>query len=84
MIIQHWVLLCGGLRSPLKSLHKAAKIVANHALHLACAFASGGVQLLMEALAIIRRCLAVGCRIYKRRNQPSMYQLLLAITDESS
>ena len=83
MIIQHWVLLCGGLCSPLRSLHKAAKTVANHALHLACAFASGCVQTLVEALTIIRRCLAVGCRIYQRRNEPSMYQLLLAITDES-
>ena len=83
MIIQHWILLCGCWCYPNRSLQKAAKTVASHALHLATAFASGEVQRLVFALTTIGRCLAVGCRIYKRKNDPTTYQLLLAITGES-
>lgn len=82
MIIQHWILLCGCWRYPNRSLAKAAKTVASHGLHLASAFASGQVQRLVDALTTIGRCLAAGCRIYKRKTDPSTYQLLLAITDE--
>jgi len=82
-IIRHWILLCGCWCYPNRSLSKAAKTVASHALHLASAFASGEVQWLVFALTTIGRCLAKGCRIYKRKKEPSTYQLLLAITDES-
>lgn len=82
MILQHWILLCGCWCYPNRSLTKASKTVVKHALHLASAFASGEVQRLVCALTTIGRCLAVGCRIYKRKIDPSTYQLLLAITDE--
>jgi hypothetical protein len=82
MIIQHWILLCGCWCYPNRSLAKAAKTVAAHGLHLASAFASGQVQRLVDALTTIGRCLVVGCRIYKRKTDPSTYQLLLAVTDE--
>ena len=83
MIMQHWILLCGCWSYPNRSLTKAAKTVAKHALHLAWAFASGQVHTLANALTTIGRCLALGCRSYIRRKQPSTYQLLLALTDES-
>jgi hypothetical protein len=56
---------------------KAAKTVQKHAINLAIALASGCVQRLSEALQIIQRCLAKGCRINKRKTKPSTYQLLL-------
>ena len=80
MVVQHWVLLTGCWHFPNRSLVKAAKTVAKHALHLAMAFASEQRQRLIEALSTIVRCLEVGCRINKRRKQPHTYQLLLALT----
>jgi len=79
MIIQHWVLLTSCWEYPDRSLFKAAKTIQRHAIALACAFASGRVARLCEALEIIRHCLSFGCRINKRRKEPSTYQLLLAI-----
>lgn len=50
---------------------------------LACAFASGRISRLREVLETIQRCLSVGCRINKRKKDPSTYQLLLAIDGSS-
>lgn len=80
MVVQHWVLLIGCWHFPNRSLVKAAKTVARHALHLASTFASEQMQRLIEALSTIVRCLEAGCRINKRRGQPHTYQLLLALT----
>lgn len=80
MIIQHWILLSGCWEYPDRSLFKAAKTIQRHAMTLAYAFASGRIARLYEALEIIRRCLSVGCRINKRKKDPSTYQLLLAIS----
>lgn len=79
MLIQHWILLKGCWRFPNRSLTKAAATVRKHALHLAVAFASGCFKRLQEALEIIGRCLALGCRLNKRKTNPNTYQLLLEI-----
>ena len=83
MLIQHWILLAGCWQYPDRSLFKAVKTIQNHAMNLACAFASGHLERLYEALEIIQRCLSVGCRINKRKKKPHTYQLLLALDDSS-
>ena len=83
MLIQHWILLAGCWQYPNRSLFKAVKTIQKHAMNLACAFASGRAGRLYEALKTIQRCLSVGCRINKRRKNPSTYQLLLAFDDSS-
>ena len=77
MIVQHWVFLVACWQYANRSLQKAAKTVQKHAINLAIAFASGCVERLSEAIEIIKRCLATGCRINKRLTKPSTYQLLL-------
>ena len=75
-----WLMVLSGCwQYPNRSLHKAAQTVRKHALHLAIVFASGCVKRLHEALEIIQRCLAVGCRLNKRKTKPNTYQLLLSI-----
>lgn len=77
MIIQHWLLLVSCWSYPDRSLTKAAHTVRSHALHLAAHLAC--IAQLVEALTVIQRCLAVGCRINKRRTAPHTYQLLAAL-----
>ena len=79
MIIQHWILLAGCWQYPDRSLFKAVKTIQKHAMNLACAFASGTRERLLEALETIQRCLSVGCRINKRKKPPHTYQLLIAL-----
>jgi len=79
MLIQHWILLtCWRLEN--RSIVKASKTVQKHALHLAVAFASFSRERLLEALEIIGRCLAFGCRRNSRKKKPNTYQLLLELT----
>ena len=78
MLIQHWILLAGCWQYADRSLFKAAETVQNHAMNLACAFASRSKKRLRDALKTIHLCLAVGCRINKRKKKPHTYQLLLA------
>lgn len=80
MLIQHWILLSSCWRFPNRSIVKASKTVQKHALHLAVAFASGCRERLYEALEVIGRCLAFGCRLNKRKKKPNTYQLLLELT----
>ena len=75
MLIQHWVFLISCWVYPDRSLTKAAQTVQKHALHLASAFAS--VKRLTDALLTVKRCLAVGCRMNRRKKHPNTYQLLL-------
>ena len=82
MILQHWVLLCGCWQNPNRSLPKAVKVIAKQAYSLAGALAAGSISRLVEVLRTIANCLAVTCRIYKRRTEPNTYQLLLALTDD--
>ena len=78
MLIQHWVFLVSLWASPDRSVTKAAQTVQKQALHLASAFAS--VQRLGQALLTVKRCLAVGCRMNRRKKHPNTYQLLLQAT----
>ncbi len=75
MLVQHWLVLTGCWAYPDRSLVKAAQTVRQHALHLASALACP--QLLEQAIGVIHRCLAAGCRINRRKKKPHTYQLLL-------
>jgi hypothetical protein len=75
MLVQPWVFLVSCWAYPDRSLTKAAQTVQKHALHLASAFASG--KRLTAALLTVKRCLAAGCRMNRRKNHPNTYQLLL-------
>ena len=77
MLVQHWVFLVSCWAYPDRSLTKAAQTVQKHALHLASAF--GSVQRL-GALLTVKRCLAAGCRMNRRKKHPNTYQLLLDAT----
>jgi hypothetical protein len=79
MLVQHWVFLVSFWAYPDRSLTKAAQTVQKHALHLASAFTS--VQRLGRALLTVKRCLAAGCRMNRRKKHPNTYQLLLQATD---
>jgi hypothetical protein len=75
MLVQHWILVVGCWSYPDRSLMKAAQTVRKLALTLALVFRA--TARLVEALTIIQDCLAVGCRINKRKQEPHSYQLLL-------
>lgn len=79
MIIQHWLFLVSCWAYPDRSLTKAVATIKKHALCLATNL--GDEERLAEALAIIARCLASGCRINKRKTTPHSYQLLLDLTE---
>ena len=91
MIIQHWILLDEGSilhlthswHYPERSLTKAARVIARYAFCIAGAVATGQSQRLVEVLITVGQSLAVGCRIYKRREHPSTYQLLMKNADEA-
>lgn len=76
VLVQHWVLLVSCWQYPDRSLVKAAQTVRRFASYLAHVFHS--CQLLCQALEAIQACLAHGCRINKRRANPSAPQLLAA------
>jgi Transposase DDE domain len=78
MLVQQWVFLVSCWAYPDRSLTKAAQTVQKHALHLASAFAR--VKRLAEALLTVKRCLAAGCRMNRRKKHPNTYQLLLDAT----
>jgi hypothetical protein len=78
MLIQHGVFLVSLWAYPDRSLTKAAHTVQKHALHLASSF--GSLQRLMLAIATVKRCLAAGCRMNRRKKYPNTYQLLLDAT----
>jgi Transposase DDE domain len=81
LLIQHWVMVTSLWRYPDRSAWKAAQTLRKHALHLASAFVQGG-SALCEALKVVQRTLAAGCRLNKRKKVPSTFQLLLALTEE--
>ena len=74
MVAQHWVLLAGCWLFADRSLTQAAQTVREHAVCLALALRRRSA--LVAALRAIRRCLAAGCKIAKRRRRPSLHQLL--------
>ena len=78
MLVQHGGFLGSFWTYPDRSLTKAAQTVQKHALHLASAFPS--LQRLRQALLTVKRCLAAGCRMNRRKKHPNTYQLLLQAT----
>jgi len=81
MIIQHWMLLIGCWEYSDRSFTKAAKTIRRYAMNLAVAFAKESIQGLVEVLEFIKQTLASpGCKMYKRKADPSTYQILLAVT----
>ncbi len=74
MVIQHWVLLTGCWSFPHRSLVKAAQTVRQHALHLASRLADPAA--LADAIRVIHRALAAGCRLNRRKTKPNTSQLL--------
>lgn len=80
LLIQHWVLVTSLWRYPDRSAWKAAQTLHKHAWHLASAFVAG-VAALGTALQVVRRTLAAGCRLNKRKKNPCTFQRLLALTE---
>lgn len=78
MLVQHWLFLVRFWAYPDCSITKAAQTLQKHALHLASAFTSA--QRLGQALLTVKRCLAAGCRMNRRKKHPNTYQLLLQAT----
>jgi len=79
MVIHHWVLLTRCWQYPARSVANAAQTVQKHALQRASTLDDG--RRVQQALAVIQRCLACGCRIHKRKQVPHTYPLLLSIPD---
>lgn len=75
LLIQHWIFLVSCWSYPDRSLHKAAQTVRKQAFHLATVLAN--TEQLCEAVTLIQHCLALGCRLNKRRKQPATFQRLL-------
>ncbi len=75
MVVQHWLVLTGCWAYPDRSLVKAAQTVRQHALHLASTLACP--LWLEQAIGVIHRCLAAGCRLNRRKTRPNTYQFLL-------
>jgi hypothetical protein len=79
MVVQHWILLISCWSYPDRSLAKASATVRRHALNLAAVIAQR--QLVAKTLEIIQRCLQRGCRVNRRVQKPSTFQLLLDLTE---
>jgi DDE family transposase len=75
MLVQHGVFVVSCWAYPDRSLTQAAQTVPKHALPLARAFAR--VKRLTAALLTVKRCLAAGCRMNRRKKHPNTSQLLL-------
>lgn len=75
MVVQHWVLLIGCWSHADRSLVKASRTMRMHALSLAAVLSFG--PLVYRILLNVRRCLASGCRVSRRRRGPPTHQLLL-------
>jgi hypothetical protein len=80
MLVQHWILVVSCWQYPDRSLTKAAQTVRKLAFHLACVLQD--TRQLEAALTIIQECLAIGCRINKRKTEPHTYQLLFGVVAE--
>ena len=74
MIIQHWILLVSCWQYPDRSLFKAIQTIQKMAFHMATVFTS--LTKLCEDIEKIANCLALGCRVSKRKINPATHQLL--------
>jgi hypothetical protein len=79
MVVQHWLVLVSCWAYPHRRLPKAAQMGQKHAIHLASACRR--LPSLVAAITTVRRCLAAGCRMNRRRKPPNPYQLLLDALD---
>lgn len=75
LLVQHWLLVLSCWRFPDRSLTQAAQTIQRYATSLALALRSH--KRLQAVIASIQQCLQAGCRITRRRQHPSTYQLLL-------
>lgn len=75
LVVQHWCCLTGRGTDPAHSRVQAAQTVRAHAPHLASALRHP--RRLRAALRLIQSCLAVGCRLNRRKTYPNTFQLLL-------
>jgi len=80
MLLQHWVLVLGCWSYPERSLVKAAQVVRDHAVVLACV-CRDAVRL-SEALEVVQCVLKSTARMNTRHTKPNTYQLLLALTTQ--
>lgn len=80
MLLQHWVLVLGCWSYPERSLVKAAQVVRDHAVVLACVCRDAAR--LSEALEVIQGILKSTARMNTRHTKPNTYQLLLALTTQ--
>ena len=81
MVILHWTLLTAVWVHPDRSLVKAAATVRSYAVMLA-----GAMRGLLSVVVVIEQiglCLSVGCRIGRRRQHPTTWQLLLTLDDDA-
>ena len=69
MVGQPWLFLVSCWAYPHRSLTKAAQTVQKHALHVASAF--GRLPSLVMAITTVKRCLAAGCRMNRRKKHPN-------------
>jgi hypothetical protein len=76
LLVQHWITLTTGWSDPARSLVKLGQTIRAHARQLAQAFAEGPAAL-DRVLDLVRRAIAVGCRINKRRRHPNAFQLAI-------
>lgn len=75
LVVQHWMLVLSCWQFPDRSLIQAAQTIQRYATSLALALCSR--KRLGEVIASIQQCLQTGCRITRRCQHPSTYQLLL-------
>jgi Transposase DDE domain len=77
LLIQHWCLLLVCWADPCRSLVKAAAVVRQHAIALACA--RGRTAALCAALTTLAACLGQAGRVTTRRTRPATAHRLLAL-----
>jgi hypothetical protein len=73
MVIQHWLIVAGTWQDPHRSLVKAAQVVQREAGSLMAAIRDQRLPVVIERTL---ECMQSGCRIQKRKEQPSTAQLL--------
>ncbi|MBA3948311.1 MAG: IS4 family transposase [Herpetosiphonaceae bacterium] len=80
MLLQHWIALINLWGYPDRSLVKAARTVQKYAMQLITSLWSR--ERTAETLEVISRCVSAGCRMDRRKQQPSTFQLLIAVTQD--
>lgn len=78
LLLQQWLLVVGCWAYPDRSLVKAAQVVRDHAIGLACA--GGHLAALIREVTTVVRVLQRTARMNPRRKRPNTYQWLLALT----